>query len=80
MMPIVKRADAAGSVESLYQPPLDVTKPSQEGVTWLREMLPEELERSGEGETTIERIRLHSCRPDKEPKGVGWLKPFSERA
>jgi hypothetical protein len=47
-------------------------------ITWIQESTAQE--RSGEGETTIDRIRVHSCRADEEPKGVEWLKPFSERA
>jgi hypothetical protein len=45
-------------------------------VTWVREMARQELENEGEGEATVERIHMTCCRPDEEPKGVEWLKPF----
>ncbi len=48
-------------------------------VTWCREMTRLEVEKSGNGEVTIERIRLTSHRADEEPPGVEWLKPFADR-
>ena len=48
-------------------------------ITWVREMARQELESAGEGEATVERIHMTSCRPDEEPKGAAWLKPFQER-
>jgi hypothetical protein len=37
-----------------------------------------ESARAGEGEVTIERIRMLAHRPDDEPKGVDWLEPFRQ--
>ncbi len=45
-------------------------------ITWVREMARQESENAGEGEATVERIHITSCRPDEEPKGVAWLEPF----
>ena len=45
-------------------------------VTWVREMTRQQVERAGEGEVTVERIRILSHRPDEEPKGIEWLQPF----
>lgn len=47
-------------------------------VTWVREMPRQEVESAGEGETTVERIHTVSYRPDEEPEGLEWLKPFQE--
>ena len=49
-------------------------------VTWVREMTRQQVERAGEGEVTVERIRILSHRPDEEPKGVEWLQPFRGNA
>jgi hypothetical protein len=45
-------------------------------VTWVREMMRQEVQKAGEGEVTVERIRILSYRPDEEPQGVEWLEPF----
>ena len=45
-------------------------------VTWVREMTRQQVEQAGEGEVTVERIRVLSHRPDEEPKAVEWLRPF----
>jgi hypothetical protein len=45
-------------------------------VTWVREMTRLELEKTGEGDVTVERIRMLCYRPDDEPKDVDWLTPF----
>ena len=48
-------------------------------VTWVREMTRQQMEKAGEGEVTVERIRVVSHRPDEEPQGVEWLHPFQAR-
>lgn len=48
-------------------------------VTWVREMSREQVERAGDGEVTISRIRTLSFRPGEEPKEVEWLARFQER-
>lgn len=45
-------------------------------VTWVREMSRTQLQRTGEGDVCIERIRVHTHKPDEEPVGVDWLEPF----
>lgn len=49
-------------------------------VTWVREMTRQQLERAGEGEVSVERVRILSYRPDEEPKGVQWLGPFQDQS
>jgi hypothetical protein len=39
-------------------------------------MTRQEQERAGEGEPTVESIRVVSHRPDYEPKGADWLAAF----
>ena len=42
-------------------------------VTWVREMTRQQVEKAGDGEVTIERIRILSHRPDEEPqRSRGW--------
>jgi hypothetical protein len=48
-------------------------------VTWVREMTRQQVEKAGEAEVTIERIRILSHRPDEEPQRVEWLEPFQGR-
>ncbi len=48
-------------------------------VTWVREMTRPEQERAGEGEPTVERIRVVSHRPDDEPRGAEWLAAFRDQ-
>jgi hypothetical protein len=48
-------------------------------VTWVREMTRQQLEKAGEADVTIERIRALSHRPDEEPQQVEWLQPFLGR-
>jgi hypothetical protein len=48
-------------------------------VTWVREMTRQQAGRAGQGEVTVERIQMHSHRPDEEPKGVAWLEAFKAR-
>jgi hypothetical protein len=45
-------------------------------ISWVREMTRPEQERTGEGEPSVERIRIVSHRPDDEPKGAEWLAAF----
>jgi hypothetical protein len=47
-------------------------------ITWVREMTRQQAERAGEGEPTVERIRVLAHRPDEEPKGVEWLQSFGD--
>ncbi len=49
-------------------------------VTWVREMTRQQLERAGEGEVTVERIRTLTYRPDEDPKGGAWLEAFNPHA
>ena len=49
-------------------------------VTWVREMTRQQVELAGEGEATVERIRVLSHRPDEEPKSAPWLEPFRDHA
>ena len=48
-------------------------------VTWVREMTRHELDRAGEGEITVEHIRMASCRPDEVPKDAAWLELFQRQ-
>lgn len=48
-------------------------------ITWVREMSRQELQKAGEGEVAVERIRMLSHRPDEAPEGVAWLERFQER-
>lgn len=48
-------------------------------ITWVREMSRQEVEKTDQGEVTVERIRAVSYRPDDEPKDVEWLKSFESR-
>ena len=49
-------------------------------VTWVREMTRQQVELAGDGEATVERIRVLSHRPDEEPKSAPWLEPFRDHA
>jgi hypothetical protein len=45
-------------------------------IIWVREMTRPELDKDGEGEPTVERIRVVSHRPDDGPREVDWLRHF----
>jgi len=47
-------------------------------VTWVREMTRMQIQRTVEGDATIERIRVHSHRSDEEPVGIDWLERFGK--
>jgi hypothetical protein len=49
-------------------------------VTWVREMTRQQMQKAGEGEVIVERIRIVFYRPDEEPKGVEWLEPFRKNS
>ena len=49
-------------------------------ITWVKEMTRQQVEKAGDGEATVERIRVLSHRPDEEPKSVPWLEPFRDQA
>jgi hypothetical protein len=48
-------------------------------VMWVQEMTRQQVEKAGEADVTIERIRILSHRADEEPQQVEWLEPFQAR-
>ena len=65
----------ANGVVSLYERGIQWHR-----ITFVREMTRQQVEKAGEGEVTVERIRTLSYRPDDEPKDVEWLEPFRDRS